>query len=117
MSVFLTAHVGSMPPREECLRVLVTKKWPRGVPKDSIDLWVKDLGLMPEILREHKKGKLSKSGLQARYYGEISQPGRRELVDDLQRRSMAGRKIVLVCDGEFDGANIRDMLKEYLEMR
>lgn len=113
--VFEIAHVSKMPPREDGLRVLVTRKWPRGIPKQEIDLWVKDLGSPPDLIRDYKKGKITKAGFQARYFGEISQPGRRELADDLQRRAMAGKRIVLVCDSEDEACPVRAMLKEYLE--
>lgn len=113
--MFETAPVTNMPPREEGLRVLVTRKWPRGIKKDEIDIWAKELGAPPELIREFKKNKISKAGFQARYYGEISTPGRREISDDLQRRVMSGKKVILVCDSEDEKCPVRNILKEYLE--
>jgi uncharacterized protein YeaO (DUF488 family) len=115
-SVFETAPVTNMPPREMGLRALVTRKWPRGIKKDEIDMWVKELGAPPELIRDFKKGKVTRAGFQARYFGEISTPGRRELSNDLQRRAMAGKKIILVCDTDENlKCPVRDLLKEYLE--
>ncbi len=113
--MFEIAHVNSLPPRDQGMRVLVTRKWPRGIPKQEIDLWVKELGAPPELLRDYKKAKITKAGFQARYIGEITTPGKRELADNLQRLAMNGKKVILCCDTEDDSCSVRKMLKEYLE--
>lgn len=110
-----TKHVSELPKKEDGFRVLVTRKWPRGIPRESVDLWLKELGGSPDLLKEYKKGKISDAGFQARYFGEISEPARRELVDELQRRAMNGKPLIILCDSEGDGPTVRDLLKEKLE--
>lgn len=110
-----TAHVNELPGPDQGLRVLVTRKWPRGIPKEAVDLWLKELGGTPELLKEYKKGKISAAGFQARYQAEISEPGRSELVLDLQRRSMNGKDVVLLCDTETEEGSVRATLKTILE--
>jgi len=107
----------SLPPREEAYRVLVMKKWPRGVPKDEIDHWIKDLGASPDLLKEYKKGRVTAAGLQSRYFAEVTEPGRRELVQELQRRSLAmtDKVMLLLCDGENEDGCVRNALKDILE--
>ena len=113
--VIRIANVNDLPGPEEGLRVLVTRKWPRGIPKDAIDLWVKDLGGTPDLLKEYKKGKISQAGFQARYMAETSEPGRQELILDLQRRAMNGKQLIVMCDFEEEEGSVRQMLKEVLE--
>ncbi len=110
-----TANVNELPSPEEGFRVLVTRKWPRGIPKDAIDLWVKDLGGTPELLKEYKKGKITPAGFEARYRGEISEPVRSGLVYDLQRRAMNGTDLILLCDFEQEEGSVRLALKSVLE--
>ena len=108
-------HVNELPPREAGFRVLVTRKWPRGIPKDAVDMWQKELGGSPELLKEFKKKKISHAGFVARYYGELSEPGRRELLTDLQRRAMNGQDLIILCDGDDEESSVRLALKEILE--
>ncbi|MFG0320039.1 MAG: DUF488 family protein [Planctomycetota bacterium JB042] len=107
----------NLPPREEAYRVLVMRKWPRGVPKDEIDHWMKDLGASPDLLKEYKKGKVTAAGLHSRYMAEVSEPGRRELVLGLQQRmmNMNGKDLLLLCDGESEDGCVRNALKDILE--
>lgn len=113
--MILTAHVNELPPADKGFRVLVTRKWPRGIPKTAVDWWVKDLGGSLELLKEFKKGKVTASGFVSRYMAETSEPGRRELVLELQRRVMNGTNLVIMCDGDSDKGSVRVALKEILE--
>lgn len=109
------ANVNELPSAEEGFRVLVTRKWPRGIPKDAVDLWVKELGGNPELLKEYRKGKISKAGFQACYMAETSEPSRQELILDLQRRALNGSNLIVMCDFEDEDGSVRSMLKEVLE--
>lgn len=109
------AHTSQLPPRDEGFRVLVTRKWPRGLDRKEIDLWAKDLGGTPELLKEFRRGKISFPSFEGRYRAETSDPGRRELVLDLQRREQKHKTLVLVCDGEDETTSVRAVLKGVLE--
>lgn len=110
------AHVNENLPRSAGFRVLVTRKWPRGIAKDQIDQWQKELGCSPELQKDFKKSRITLAGFQARYYGEVSEPGRRELLNELQRRAMKnGEDLILLCDGDVEESSVRKFLKEILE--
>jgi len=115
--VIRTAHISTLPSREEGFRVLVTRKWPRGIPRTAVDMWVKDLGGSPELLKEYKRGKIPLAAFKARYFAETSEPGRTEAVFDLQRRSIGnpGVDMILLCDGDDEAGAVRTVLKEILE--
>lgn len=57
---------------EDGLRVLVTRYWPRGVSKDRVHLWCKDLSPTPELISSFKSGKISWSGFRAAYLKDFS---------------------------------------------
>lgn len=109
------ASVYELPEPEEGVRILVTRKWPRGVPKTAVDRWYKELGGTPELLKEYKKGKVTQSGFYARYLAEISEPGRQELITHLQNLSMNGKEVIILCDAEDEEGSVRKFLKEVLE--
>ncbi len=110
-----TAHCSQLPPREQGFRVLVTRKWPRGLDRKEIDRWVKDLGGTPDLLKEFRRSKIPFASFEARYRAETSDPGRRELVLDLQRREQKHKTLVIVCDGENEQTAVRTVLKGILE--
>jgi uncharacterized protein YeaO (DUF488 family) len=113
--VIRTVNIKELPPKSAGFRVLVMRKWPRGIPREAIDLWAKDLGPSPELLKDLKKNKISLAGFYGRYRAETSEPGRREAVFDLQRRVLAGVTLILCCDTDDDKAAARTVLKEILE--
>ncbi|MBI4879824.1 MAG: DUF488 family protein [Planctomycetes bacterium] len=113
--VIRTASIKDPLPAQGGLRILVTRKWPRGLPRESIDLWVKELGGTAELMRDYKKKKISASSFHARYLAEASDPGRHAAIQDLQRRAMNGKDLILLCDGEDEAESVRGVLKEILE--
>ena len=40
-------------------RILVMTLWPRGVSKDKVDLWLKELGTPRELIRKYKSGEMT----------------------------------------------------------
>jgi uncharacterized protein YeaO (DUF488 family) len=39
-------------------RVLVTTLWPRGVSKDKVDFWMKELGTPKDLIKKYKSGQM-----------------------------------------------------------
>lgn len=52
---------------EDGLRVLVTRYWPRGVKKERVHLWCKDLAPGPALISAYKSEKLSWGEFRAAY--------------------------------------------------
>jgi len=40
-------------------RILVMRLWPRGVARDKVDVWLKELGTEKELIKRWKSGKIS----------------------------------------------------------
>ena len=69
MRVRLNENVIKMPVRTKNIydpvesadgyRVLVMRFWPRGVSKDKIDAWEKELGTEPDLIKKWKSGSIS----------------------------------------------------------
>lgn len=54
-----TRSIYEPPAVSDGYRVLVMHYWPRGVAKDKIDLWEKQLGTPPELIKQWKAGQIT----------------------------------------------------------
>jgi uncharacterized protein YeaO (DUF488 family) len=98
------------------LRVLVMRLWPRGIAKNAIDLWLKDLGAERELLREWKAGRLTWSGLRRRYLAGLERPEAQTALATL--RSLAGRqRVTLLCACPDENRCHRGLLRVLIERR
>ena len=52
---------------DDGLRLLVTRLWPRGVRRESVDEWVKELGTPRDMLNEYQHGGLAYEEFAVRY--------------------------------------------------
>jgi uncharacterized protein YeaO (DUF488 family) len=93
-------------------RILVMTMWPRGISKEKVDLWMKDLGTPRELIREWKGGKISWDGYTARY-GE-SLDGKEESLRRLAEESRKGT-VTLLCTEKDPNRCHRSLLKSAIE--
>ena len=75
-------------------RILVMKLWPRGISKDKVDLWMKDLGTDRELIREWKGGQISWAKFAVEYKKSLK--GKEDLLRGLAEESKVGT-ITLLC--------------------
>ncbi len=76
------------PSRSDGKRILVMKLWPRGVSKESVDEWMKELGTDKELIKKWKAGKVSWSDFRKEYLKSLK--GKEELLKQLAKE--AGKK-------------------------
>ena len=75
-------------------RLLVARYWPRGVRKDTVDRWEKELGPSVELLRAYRDRRIRWAEFAHRYRGEMR--AKPELLEELARRSRSGT-VTLLC--------------------
>ena len=105
-------------PREEAdgLRVLVMRRWPRGIRKDRIDLWLRELGADLTLLRDWKAGRVTWPERRQRYLDGLGVTGAAAQLDEL--RDLARRQTVtLICACKDENECHRSLLKAVLEDR
>lgn len=98
---------------EDGIRILVMRKWPRGVPKDKIDRWIKKLGPSNELLdhwNKHKDWPIYKK----RFFEEMTAPEKQRLIREIAELSKK-RNVTLLCWEESDEYCHRRLLKELIE--
>ena len=100
------------PERADGVRILVMRIWPRGISKEKVDLWIKDLGTEKELIRQWKQGKLSWAEYSKRYLASLR--GKEELLKQVAERSRKGT-ISLLCTERDPNKCHRSLLKEAIE--
>ena len=97
-------------------RILVMRFWPRGVRKTSIDLWVKEVGTSPELIKQWKTGKIEWSEFRARYKKQMQGENEKKLIKELRGYANQG-PITLLCIEKDPERCHRSILKELIEKR
>ena len=95
------------------VRVLIMRLWPRGIRKDRVDLWLKELGPVVPLLRAYRGGKLGWAEYQRRYLDGLERPEAQEAV--VQVRALARKGTVsLLCGCPDEARCHRSLLRKYL---
>lgn len=97
-----TKSIYDAPSEEDGRRVLVTQYWPRGVPRERVDEYVRALAPSRELVRGYKDGRIDWTSFRDRYLAEMQRP---EAVAQIQRLAATSRErdVTLMCtcrDGE-----------------
>jgi uncharacterized protein YeaO (DUF488 family) len=100
--------------KEDGFRILVMQYWPRGVRKQEIDAWYKDLGTSKELIKKWKSGKLTWTQFKAGYLASLKDEKKNSLVHELAMRSRK-EKITLLCGCRDLDRCHRAILKEQIE--
>ena len=100
--------------RQDGLRILVERLWPRGVKKDEAqwDLWLKDLAPSTELRKWFGHDREKWGEFRRRYFAQLDTE--RDLVTLLKRRCQE-KNVTLVYSASDEECNSAVALKEYLE--
>ena len=104
--------VYSPPEKSDGRRILVMTLWPRGVSKDKVDVWMKELGTPRDLIKRYKSGQTGWKEYAAAYRESLK--GKEELLRSLANESKEGT-ITLLCTEKDPGACHRSLLKEAIE--
>jgi uncharacterized protein YeaO (DUF488 family) len=100
--------------KDDGFRVLVMQYWPRGVKKEKIDAWYKDLGTSKELIKAWKAGKVTWPQFKTRYIADLEEKHKQALVQELAKRAKK-EKITLLCGCLDPNTCHRSILKEHIE--
>jgi uncharacterized protein YeaO (DUF488 family) len=104
--------VYSPPEPSDGKRILVMTLWPRGVSKDKVDVWAKELGTPRELIKRYKAGKMGWSEYSAEYRKSLR--GKEQLLKSLADEARKGT-ITLLCTEKNPSACHRSLLKAAIE--
>ena len=93
-------------------RLLIMRRWPRGIKKTAVDSWEPDLGPSLPLLSDYRKRRIDWPALAQRYRQEMA--GRPEVLAKATALARAG-DVTLLCSCQDETRCHRMLLKEILE--
>ncbi|MGC8649860.1 MAG: DUF488 domain-containing protein [Hydrogenobaculum sp.] len=90
------------------LRILVDRLWPRGVKKDNIDLWLKDIAPSDELRKFYHETK-DFEAFKGKYIEELQKKDIKELLNSIKQNT------ITLLYASKEPKNNATVLKEYLE--
>ena len=114
-SVLVEKSVYDLPSKEDGTRILVMRIWPRGVKKERVDIWMKDLGTEKDLIKEWKAGKLDLGEFRKRYLSGLDNSERRALIEQIAGIAKGGRNVTLLCSDKDPERCHRSFLKELVD--
>ena len=108
----IAKSVYSPPEKSDGKRVLVMTLWPRGISKDKVDVWMKQLGTPRDLIKRYKAGKMTWKEYSAEYRKSLK--GKEHLLLSLAAESKRGT-ITLLCTEKDPSTCHRTLLKEAVE--
>ncbi|MCC6236830.1 MAG: DUF488 family protein [Dehalococcoidia bacterium] len=100
------------PPDEAYPRLLIMRRWPRGIAKGAVDQWERELGPSTELLKEYQSEAIDWDEFASRYRAQVE--ARPELLDWVVRMAST-TGVVLLCSSH-DPCH-RDILAEVVRER
>lgn len=95
-------------------RILVMRLWPRGIKKDQVDGWLKELGAELPLIKAWKTGKLSSwPEFRRRYLAGLKKPAARAQLEELEALARKG-PVTLLCSCPDEDQCHRGLLKRLL---
>ncbi|HKT22351.1 MAG TPA: DUF488 family protein [Nitrososphaerales archaeon] len=104
--------VYSPPEPSDGKRVLVMTLWPRGVSKDKVDVWLKELGTPKDLIKRYKSGKATFVQFRSEYLRSLK--GKEEALKGLAAESKKGT-VTLLCTEKDPAVCHRSILKDAIE--
>jgi uncharacterized protein YeaO (DUF488 family) len=94
-------------------RVLIMRLWPRGIRKERVTVWLKELGPVPPLLRAFLDDQITWEQYVPRYLAGLERPEAQAAIAEVRERARRGR-VTLLC-GCADAEHChRTLLRGYL---
>ena len=94
-------------------RMLIVRLWPRGIRKDRVTMWRKELGPVKELLRDFLDKKIDWPTYTRRYLAGLDRPEAQEALAEVRALAETGQ-VTLLCGCADETHCHRSLLKEYL---
>jgi uncharacterized protein YeaO (DUF488 family) len=94
-------------------RVLIMRLWPRGIRKDRVDLWLRELGPVVPLLRAFRAGTLGWADYRRRYRAGLERPEAQAALAEVRALARTG-PVTLLCGCPDEARCHRSLLRKYL---
>ena len=109
----VTKRIYDPPADTDGHRVLIMRLWPRGIRKERVDVWLKELGPVPELLRAYLDDTITWAQYVPRYLAGLARPEAQAAIAEVRRRAATGR-VTLLCGCPDEARCHRSLLATYL---
>ena len=109
----VTKRIYAPPTADDGQRVLIMRLWPRGIRKERVDAWLKELGPIPTLLREFLDERITWAEYVPRYLAGLERPEAQAAIAEVRRRARDGR-VTLLCGCDDEQHCHRSLLRAYL---
>ena len=93
------------------MRVLVMRFWPRGVARDRVDLWFRELGTAPALIQAWKQEAIRWPEFRRSYQRSLQDPAARQAITEI-RKLLAEKPVTLLCSCREEARCHRSILKQ-----
>lgn len=114
MAALRTKSVYDKKTGRDGLRVLVMRFWPRGKGKDSVDVWLKDLGPEPALIKKWKAGEIEWQGFRKAYLSECQGEAKQKALSELKSLLKSNKTVTVLCGCKDEGHCHRTILKRMI---
>ena len=111
-TIRIEKSIYSPPEETDGRRILVMTLWPRGVSKDKVDVWMKELGTPRELIKRYRAGKATWTEFKSEYLRSLK--GKEDALRGLANESKK-RTITLLCTEKDPSRCHRSLLKDAIE--
>ena len=94
-------------------RVLIMRLWPRGIRKERVSVWLKELGPIPPLLRAYLDDTITWPEYTRRYLAGLARPEAQAAIAEVRQRAARGR-VTLLCGCPDETRCHRSLLRAYL---
>ncbi len=101
------------PAADDGMRVLIMRYWPRGIRKDKVDVWLRELAPVVPLLRSYLDGAITWAQYVPRYRAGLERPEARQALAEVRRLARRGR-VTLLCGCPDPQQCHRTLLQRYL---
>lgn len=108
-----TGRIYDEPRPDDGARVLVMRLWPRGVRKERVTLWRRELGPEASLMRSFLRGETSWEEYARRYLAGLNRPEAQGALDEVRGLARAGR-VLLLCWCADERRCHRSLLRDHL---
>ena len=102
--------------RGDGTRVLIMRLWPRGIRKDRVDRWLRELGPVVPLLRAFRAGRLTWPQYRRRYLAGLARPEARAQLAEVRALARRG-PVMLLCGCADETRCHRSLLRGVLARR
>ncbi len=97
-------------------RVLIMRLWPRGIRKERVSRWLRELGPQVELLRAFRSGRVTWPEYRRRYLAGLRRPEARAQIAEVRALARRG-PVTLLCGCADETRCHRSLLRHHLGPR